>query len=242
MKKVLIIFSGLVLVVLLIGITSHSAVADKDGCTTIKDGVLTYSPGHYLEGLPIKPGFDIFGYNYQAHMFNGYYANSYLGKDGFPPYEGDDVAYLDAYPGAAAKWYWPYRNVSLMMKWSDTWLSNKDCNVDGKLDRGYSCDPIDAGNSACESAWLTNHQQGTCVMPDGKENTWTYFVKIIAPPSDAELIGGVWFAADSAEIGPVIWTSFAVIQRVSNDSCWDEHGLLHKSPAGPGLRHFKSVI
>lgn len=42
------------------------------------------------------------------------------------------------------------------MKWNDAWLSNKDCNGDGLLDRhlGYLT-YIGSG------AWLTNHQSGT---------------------------------------------------------------------------------
>lgn len=67
-------------------------------CTTLKDGVLTYSPGHYLYGSPIPVGYDSYGYNYYAHLFNGSYANVYLGGAGFPPYEGDDASYLAANP------------------------------------------------------------------------------------------------------------------------------------------------
>jgi len=57
-------------------------------CTRIQDGVLTYSAGHYLAEQPLMIGYDPYGYNYQAHIFSGTYANSYLGKDGFLPYEG----------------------------------------------------------------------------------------------------------------------------------------------------------
>jgi hypothetical protein len=261
MKKVLRIFLVLAVVALIIGITYDNAIAQKSDCDTVKGRTILYSSGHYLELVhPIKPGFDAFGYNYQAHLFNGYYTNSYLGKEGRPPYEGDDATYYlrlveEGYFGTVQEadnfmngmhvdvwgdlvydiWHWPYRDVILNMKWSDTWISNKDCNSDGKLDRGYSCDPEDADNSACPGAWLTNHQQGTCVLPDGKENTWTYYVKIITPSEDAVSTAGVWHTADGAEIGPAIWGSFAVIQRVSNDACWDEHGLYDKSPAGPGF-------
>jgi len=203
------------------------AKGGKDaGCVTIQDGVITYSDGHYLEGQPLKVGYDIFGYNYQAHMFNGSYANSYLGKDDFPPYDGDDEAYLVENPGTEGKWYWPYRDVKLMMKWNDAWLSNKDCDGDGVLDRYYGYDSyIGSG------AWLTNHQSG--YNEDGSK--WTYFVKIVAAPADAYSEGGYWYTADGIEIGPVIWGAFAVIQRVSNDPAYDEHGLLYKSPASAGF-------
>jgi len=42
----------------------------------ITDGTLTYTnPAHYLYGEPLTTGFDIFGYNYQAHLFVGWYEN-----------------------------------------------------------------------------------------------------------------------------------------------------------------------
>ena len=58
--------------------------------------------------------------------------------------------------------------------------------------------------------------------PAGKEGRakdciWNYFVKIVAVPSDAENIGGMWYTAEGIEIGPVIWGSFAIIQEVVND-------------------------
>lgn len=237
MRKSLTILLGLVVVAFLIGITSHDAIAKKDpkkpkpkDCTTIQDGVLTYSLGHYLYGQPLKPGFDPYGYNYQAHKFLGSYANSYLGKDGFPPYEGDDEAYLEENPGAASKWYWPYRNVTLMMKWNDVWLSNKDCGRDGLLDRHYGYDSyIGSG------AWITNHMQEDYEGENGKKCSYVYFVKIVAAPEDAFKEDGFWYTADGTEIGDVIWGSFARIQRVYNDPCGGYHGIEYLSPAGPGF-------
>ena len=144
-------------------------------------------------------------------MFNGYYGNA--SRPVIPVTEGT----------------W------LIMKWSDTWLSNKDCNADGKLDRGYSCDPINANSSACEGAWVTNHQSGT--YDDGTH--WTYFVKIVCAPADAYKEGGFWYTADGTEIGPVIWGAYAKVLQVSNDPAYDEHGVLYKSPASPGFGFYK---
>lgn len=198
----------------------------------------------------MKPGFDPFGYNYQAHLFNGYYANAYLGRDGFPPYEGDDGIYMqrlldEGYTdveiaNVQTKWYWSGRDVTLNMKWNDTWLSNKDCNGDGELDRGYACDPENANSSACEGAWDTNHQSGTYTdLETGKECHWTYFVKIIKAPDNATVENAIWYAEDGTEIGPVIWTAYAVIQRVYNDPCAGDHGIEYLSPIGPGFGHIK---
>ncbi|MFN2289864.1 MAG: hypothetical protein ACK2UC_01615 [Anaerolineae bacterium] len=199
------------------------------GCTVIQDGILAYSEGHFLEEELLTTGFDPYGYNYQGHFFKGSYANVYLGGDGFPPYQGDDEAYLEQNPDADEHWAWPYRDVQLEMKWNDAWLSNKDCDGDGKLDRHYGYDSyIGSG------AWETNHMKGIDEL-DGKVCRWNDFVKIVAVPEDADLIGDVWYTAGGTEIGPVIWGEFATIQEVYNDPCAGDHGLLYVSPAGAGL-------
>jgi len=115
------------------------------------------------------------------------------------------------------------------MKWNDAWISNTDCDGDGKLDRhfGFEC-YIGSG------AWETNHQSGE-YEEDGKTCKWNYFVKIIAVPADAELVDGIWYNADGVEIGPEIWGSFAIIQHVENDLCAGIHGMQYTSPDHSGL-------
>lgn len=159
------------------------------------------------DGSTITTGFDDWGYNYQGQMFNG--------------------GYCDAYRDAA--WCQPYADIDLLMKWNAGWLSNMDCDGDGSLDRhfGYTS-YIGSG------AWLTNHQSGK-VEVNGKMRKWTYFVKIVAAPEDANLVGDFWVGADGIEIGEEIWGEFAIIQEVSNDPSNGEHGILYKSPSGPGL-------
>ncbi len=177
--------------------------AQADTCTTIQSGTLLRS-----DGLPITTGYDEWGYNYQAHMFNG--------------------TYCDAYRDAA--WCQPYKEDELIMKWNDAWLSNKDCDGDRLLDRHYGFDSYRGSG-----AWLTNHMAGVYEGDNGETCKWTYFVKIVAAPADATLINGVWYAADGAEIGPVIWGEFAIIQQVSNDPCWGDHGVIYNAPAPTGF-------
>ena len=194
-------------------------------CTTIQSGDLEAS-----DGSTIEVGFDDWGYNYQAHLFNGLYCDSY--RD--------------------AAWCQPYKDVELSMKWNDAWLSNKDCGTqngqaeytdpftpDGKLDRHYGFESyIGSG------AWITNHQKGIDIDDDGNECKWSYFVKIVAAPADAyknpanangSTIPGLWFNADDTEIGPVIWGQFAIIQQVYNDPCYGYNGLLYHSPDHSGF-------
>ena len=172
-----------------------------DGCTTIQDGTLLTSDGEV-----ITTGYDEWGYNYQAHLFNG--------------------GYCDAYHDAA--WCQAWKEDHLSMKWNDAWLSNKDCDRDELLDRHYGFDSyIGSG------AWLTNHQSGTYEL-DGKTCKWNYYVKIVAAPSDAYSEEGTWYTADGTEIGPAIWGEFAIVQQVENDPCAGIHGLQYKG-ARPGL-------
>ncbi len=175
-------------------------------CTTIQSGDLLTS-----DGSTIEVGYDDWGYNYQAHIFNGYYCDSYRDAD----------------------WCQDYADIELKMKWNDAWVSNQDCDGDGLLDRHYGFDSyIGSG------AWLTNHQKGTYIDDEGNECNWTYFTKIVAAPEDAELIDGIWYNADGVEIGPVIWGQFATIQVVENDPCAGVNGKQYGSPAGPGFGQY----
>ncbi len=202
MKKIL--FTTALIIILLAGAsiaTAKESVAAST-CTTIQSGELLTS-----DGTVITTGYDEWGYNYQALLFNGYYC--------------------DAYRDAA--WCQPWKEDHLSMKWNDAWLSNQDCDGDGKLDRhlGY---PSYIGSGA----WLTNHISGT-YEDEGETCTWNYFVKIVAAPAGATKIGGVWYAADGTVIGPDIWGAFAIIQEVSNDTCLGDHGLIFKSLLRSGL-------
>jgi len=175
-------------------------------CATIQDGTLYSSAG-----APIETGFDQWGYNYQARMFNG--------------------KYCDAYRDAA--WCQPYADDDLAMKWNDAWLSNVDCDGDGLLDRHHGF-----ATYRGSGAWLTNHQKGSYLDGNGKRQRWEYFVKIVAAPSDATLEGGTFHAADGTELGPAIWGEFFVMQEVLNDAGTGDHGVAYLSPYSAGFGRF----
>lgn len=215
----------LALVALVMGAMVHAGpMSSKAWSTTLQDGTILYSPGHYLGGTPIPLGFDDFGYNYQAHIFKGSYANVYLGRAGFPPYEGDAEAYLEQNPAAENHWAWPYRDVKLLMKWNDAWLSNQDRNEDGLLDRYYGYDSY-----VGSGAWETNHMWGF-------EN-WNDFVKISAVPEEAVLQDGYWYL-NGKELGSTIWGQFALSMEVYNDANTGDHGILYKGDR-PGFGFYK---
>ena len=163
-------------------------------------GCTTIQDGTLLtsDGQVITTSFDNWGYNYQAMLFNG--------------------GYCDAYRDAA--WCQPDKSTQLMMKWNDAWLSNKDCSGDGLLDRHLGF-PSYVGSGA----WLTNHMWESYSDDNGKEHNWTYFVKIVAVPSNAVLDAGVWYDVNGDEIGPEIWGEFAIIEELYNDPYGGFHGL-----------------
>lgn len=162
---------------------------------TIQSGKIFYWFG-YLKGQPIKPGYDGYGFNYQAHIFNGSFANYYLMGLGFPPYTGDDASYLAKNPGAADTWVWWKRNVHLIVKWNDAYLSNKDRNGDGIPDRHYGF----AGYKG-SGAWFTYKESGIYTDNNGKNYHWNEFLKIAAVPVDAVEKGVIWYDADGNAIG-----------------------------------------
>ncbi|MGH2536027.1 MAG: hypothetical protein ACRDHL_01385 [Candidatus Promineifilaceae bacterium] len=140
--------------------------ASNANCAKIQDGTITATDGSVLE-----TGFDQFGYNYQAHSFNGTYDSQDRVIDG--------------------KWFGnmgDYVDDSLSLKWSDEWLANVDCDGDGKLDRGL-VDGVVGGSSL---GWTTNHVVGDYVDAGGQLQSYTYFVKIVWVGAGGNVFGGAY--------------------------------------------------
>lgn len=167
-------------------------------CVTIKSGALFDSTGSV-----INMGFDKWGYNYQAHMFNGKYCQAYQN----------------------ASWCQTFADIDLEMKWNDAWLSNKDCDRDGKLDIHYGHEGYRGSG-----AWLTINQKGFFTDKNGKKQQWSSLEKIVAVPLDASLKDGKWYSPDGTEIGTAIWDHFAVTMRYVQSTGAKVQGVLYLSP------------
>lgn len=189
MRKI--ILSLIVVFTLFVSVSTVSAATQ---CATIQGGTIMDSAGN-----PIQTGYDQFGYNYQAHMFNGTYDSSDRTLDGL--YWGDPAS-VD------------YADDSLIMKWSDAWLANVDCDHNNKLDRGL----IDGVPSPTNTSmgWLTNQINGDYTDVDGVHN-YTWFDKI------------VWVGPSGS-----LWGEYDIIQEVINDPAGGLHGLQFKVGA-PGF-------
>lgn len=176
----------------------------KQACTEIKSGAVLAPNGDV-----VVLGYDQWGYNYQAHLFNGLDCNH--DRDG-----------ADCQPSD---------NVELSMKWNDAYLSNQDCDGDGFLDRHYGFASYQGSG-----AWLTNHYAGTYTY-NGKTCRWSEVYKFVAAPADAHQADGMWYAADGTEIGQVVPFNpeLAAILDVYNDPCGGYHGPYYHSPGPAGL-------
>ena len=192
-KSISVISFTTILVFALLAFAGTAFAGKPASCATIQGGTIKDSAGN-----PIQNGYDQFGYNYQSHMFNGTYDSSDRTIDG--KYWGSTGDYVDD---------------SLIMKWSDAWLSNVDCNGDNKLDRGL-VDGVVGGTSL---GWLTNQNEGD-YDSDGngtQDAHYTYFAKI------------VWTGP-----GSPLWGQYTIIQEVYNDPVGGFTGLYSKLGA-PGF-------
>ena len=139
MKKLLFL---IVAFVAIFAIGSKPALAAKSNCDTIQGGTLTD-----VNDNTITTGYDTWGYNYQAHMFNGLYGN----------YSRPETPIIED-------------SLSLMMKWNDAWLSNKSCNGDDKLDRP---DPVQ-GSGAWLTNHITGTYTSTKKYTSDVSGTWGF--------------------------------------------------------------------
>ena len=169
-------------------------------------------------------GFDQWGYNQKALIFNGWYVNNYAGRGDFTtPYvgvKGDPCGNIATYftsttcdpmTGSPSGPYWYAYNVWVVMNWNKAW-------EDGNRLETWTA-----------NAWITNHQTGWYLGDDGKVHQWEYFVKIV-------WIGGGGSTSPYWRPGGyVIWTNFEAIQEVYNDPYGGYNGILtHAIPSGFG--------
>ncbi len=163
-------------------------------CANIQSGTIIDSAGN-----PVQVGFDQFGYNYQAHQFVG-------------TYDSVDRTLDNTYWGQTGD----FVDDKLMMKWSDDWLANVDCNGDQRLDRGLVNGVPSLTNTSL--GWLTNHVEGDYADANGLQH-YTDFVKIGYTGPNSPL-----------------WGSYSVVEEVYNDPAGGFHGLY--DIADPGLGHY----
>ena len=153
---------------------------------------------------PVGKGFDQYGYNYQARIFNGLFGNAdenrpgdenpdtYLGEstDSYG-YDDKDGNYHEVIVNVAGS--------HLVMKWSEVW----HMAVFGPDGIRYNGDEEPWG----EGAWCTNHVVGTGTIYDIDEETVIY-------QGHLTILSKIKWVGDTTGYTNPIWGEMAVIQKV----------------------------
>lgn len=136
-------------------------------------------------------GYDKYGYNWNAHHFNGIVFNAIVGDNlyiGYPfykidPYMGNDDKYLEKYSWANQLPFWGFRHVNLVMHWNDALISREGI---------YPATWFDS------NGWITFHYSGI----EGNKK-WSEFQKMVAARSTDVLNKkeGIWYDENEVEIG-----------------------------------------
>jgi len=174
----------------------------KSDCVTIQSGLLVTSSGD-----PITTGYTEFGYNYQAHIYNG----DYFGDGG----------------NLVMKW----NDAWLSNKSCDgDFLLDRHYGFDTYIGSGawltnHQIGTYEVNGNTCHYSYFVK----IVAVPEG---AYTDLPEVADPWGDLHL---TYYTENGDAIGYVIWGQFAVIQEISNDPCAGQHGVFYKSPDHAGF-------
>lgn len=172
-------------------------------------------------------GFDEYGYNWNAHHFNGILFNAivgdYLYNDAFfgewEPYIGNDAEYLEKYP-AAVYLPWDYRHINLVMHWNEALISREGVYPDEWIN---------------SNGWITFHYSGG----DGATK-WSQFQKMVAAKSTDYYLEGKWYNEKDEEIGIYsTWEELILIQVVNTGDVHPDFFEPYQNPSSSGIGKYK---
>lgn len=149
-------------------------------------------------------GFNEYGFNWNAHHFNGILLNVFFSDPffqgapwyGMDPYMGDEAGYLEKYPDADKFWFWGYRHINLVMHWNEALISR---------------DAVYADSWINSNAYITFHYSGG----EGSAS-WSQFQKMVAAKDTDYFSEGKWFNMYDEEIGIASGYSDLVLISVVN--------------------------
>jgi len=201
---------------------------------TIQSGQVTYWDGHYLAGQVVRTGFDVFGFNYQAHIAQSYWTNMAAGYYGFPPYAGDDAAYFQRLrdegfvdPGwddtAVGSWaldnvpFWGDRDGWCHFQWNDAYISKTDgSDTDSWLDwHPFTAPPYTRGHGFVGSGAVMRGIWSWHLGANTADVTWvavpeTAFLGAKQMGPESWCLCAWWYESEGgAEIGEAWWMPVA---------------------------------
>jgi len=224
MKKLISILSLFALIFTISNCTTEDTISENDTLKSEK-----------ISDFNKNKGFDQWGYNWNAHQFNGYLINAWFGDELYPdapwykkepPYNGDWEGYAEEYPEVLTYPFYYYGNMTMVSHWNESSITKDGVYNDQILD---------------SDAWITFHYR-----VDEGENKWSQFQKYVAAKSSYTLevyyedangpVYGEWFSEDGEPVGLYyLWPNRVLIQVVNTGDV--PEGMLgtYKGLIGPGL-------
>jgi len=173
-------------------------------------------------------GFDAYGYNWNAHHFNGILFNAIIGDylyngaffGDWEPYTGNDVEYLALYPSAVYL-PWDYRHINLVMHWNEALISREGVYPEKWID---------------SNGWITFHYSGM----DENGKRWSQFQKMVAAKSTDNYSNGIWYDMNGNEIGVYsTWAELILIQVVNTGNIHPDFFAPYVNPSSSGIGKYK---
>lgn len=184
-------------------------------------------------------GFDQWGYNWQAHQFNGYLINAMFGDELYPdapwykkepPFNGDVLAYEESHPEVLEYDFWQYGDMELVMHWNEAMISRDGVYQEPILD---------------SDGWITFHYR----KGEG-DKRWSQFQKFVCAKSTdykeiyfyddkGNPVFGEWFSKDDKSIGWYYqWPDRILIQVVNTGNLPEGFLPTFRGPLGPGIGNY----
>lgn len=190
-------------------------------------------------GKPENKGFDKWGFNWNAHHFNGYLINAVMGdylyelmpfhkwQEG--PYQGEGDTFIDKF--GVKFGFFPINpnllDCELVMQWNDALISK---------DGTYPVTFWDYSNWENSNGWITFHYK-----MNKKNEKWSSFQKLVAKRYTDYLEGKIWYDDNGNKIGLVTdWPTLILVKKVNIGNVPEEFMDSYNSPLAPGLGKYKT--
>jgi len=175
--------------------------------------------------------FDDWGFNWQAHHFNGYLVNAimgdYLYRDmpfhKWAVYQGEGDIFIQEFMDEFGFFLIPpaLLDVNLVMQWNEALISSRGVYPESWID---------------SDGWITFH-----FKKDLGEEKWSQFQKLVAKRTTDRLENGIWYNREGEEIGiaSADWETLIIVKVVNTGNVPSFMYPEYKSGMGAGLGKYK---
>ena len=225
MKKQLSNYSVLTLFILLFAACQSDTIDDSMELYKSDAPELTAAKSSSVMGK----GFNAYGFNWNAHHFNGNMLNVFFSDTmfqemffyGWDPYTGDDAEFLAKYPVAEYLPFWGFRHFNLVMHWNEACISRDGIYPETWFD---------------SNAWITFHYSGEL-----NGSRWSQFQKYVAARSTDYKQDGKWYNENDEEIGLMNdWGDLILIQVTNTGELPEIFYDSYVNPYSSGIGAYKT--